>query len=337
MALQVTAAAHPNLAFVKYWGNTDAALNIPANGSISVNLDGATTTTTVVFSASRQSDAVAIDGRAAEPATCERVVRHLDRVRRLAGSERRAVVESFNDFPAAAGIASSASAFAALSLAASRAAGLELDERQLSALARQGSGSACRSIPHGFVEWQAGDSDATSFARQIAPPEHWNLRITTVILDEKAKEVSSWAGHRAAPTSPFYQARLAGLPATLAAVRQGLLDRDIHAFGLAAEREAISMHAVCMTSRLVDRPWLGGIYYWQPGTMAVIQAVQAWRRGGLAVYFTIDAGQNVHLIAEGRTQPALEAALERLLAEIGGRYLVSGPGRGAWVVEERRI
>jgi len=335
MALKVTARAHPNLAFVKYWGNADDALNIPANSSISVNLDGATTTTSVVFLADLERDQLTVDGRVATPAAYGRVVRHLDRVRRLAGVTRRAIVESGNDFPASAGIASSASAFAALSLAASRAAGLDLDERQLSVLARKGSGSACRSIPGGFVEWAAGSDDETSYACQIAPPEHWDLRITTVIIDEGPKDVSSSEGHRAAGTSPFYRARLDALPQTLATVRQALLDKDLGTFGLAVEREAVSMHAVTMTSWLADRPWLSGVYYWQPGTLALILAVQEWRRQGLEVYFTIDAGQNVHLLCEGERQAKLEAALDRALVDVGGRTLVSAPGRGAWVMAEQ--
>jgi diphosphomevalonate decarboxylase len=337
MSLKVTARAHPNLALVKYWGNLDGALNIPANSSTSVNLDGATTTTSVTFLAGQEGDAVTIGGRPAAPAAYGRVVRHLDRVRQLAGIDDRAVVESYNDFPAASGIASSASAFAALSLAASKAADLHLDERQLSILARRGSGSACRSVPAGFVEWAAGTDDETSYARQIAPPEHWDLRITTVILDEEAKDVSSSEGHRLAWTSPFYPARLDALPQTLKIVRQALMDKDFRTLGPAVEREAVSMHVVAMTSRPDDRPWLSGIYYWQPGTLALIHVVQGWRRQGLEVYFTIDAGQNVHLLCEARHQIRLKEALDRLLADLGGRYLVSAPGRGAWVVEERRI
>ena len=337
MGLKVTARAHPNLALVKYWGNLDDALNIPANASISVNLGGVTTTTSVAFLPHQERDVVTIDRRAAPPEAYERVVRHLDRVRRLAGVSDRAVVESYNDFPAASGIASSASAFAALSLAATRATGLELAERQLSTLARKGSGSACRSIPGGFVEWLAGTDDETSYARQIAPPAHWDLSVVTVILGEEAKEISSSEGHRLARTSPFYQARLDALPRTLAVVRQALLARDWQALGPAVEREAVSMHVVAMTSRLADRPWLSGIYYWQPGTLALIQAVQAWRRQGLEAYFTIDAGQNVHLLCRARDQAHLEGALERLLPGLGGRYLVSAPGRGAWVVNEERI
>jgi diphosphomevalonate decarboxylase len=337
MSLQVTAAAHPNLALVKYWGNADDALNLPANSSISVNLDGATTTTTVLFAAELREDTVTINDQAAEPAAHRRVVAHLDRVRRLTGFDHRAVVASRNDFPASAGIASSASAFAALSLAAGRAAGLTLDARQLSILARKGSGSACRSIPDGYAEWMAGSDDAASYARQIAPPEHWALQIITVIFGEAAKEVSSSEGHRLARTSPFFQARLAALPRTLEAVRRALLARDFRALGMAVEREAVSMHAVTMTSCLANCDWFSGIYYWRPETMALIQAVQGWRRDGLAVYFTIDAGHNVHLLCEDRQLGRLERTLGDWLPEWKGRYLVSSPGRGAWVVGEKRV
>jgi diphosphomevalonate decarboxylase len=337
MNLQVTAVAHPNLALVKYWGNADEALNLPANSSISINLGGARTTTSAVFVPGRKEDGVTLDGRAARGETHERVVRHLDRVRHLAGIDSRALVASHNDFPASAGIASSASAFAALSLAASQAASLNLDERQLSILARKGSGSASRSIPGGFVEWEAGDSDETSYARQIAPPAHWDLRITTVILDERAKGVSSSRGHQVSGTSPFYRARLDALPKTLSAVRQALLARDFHTLGHAVEREAVSMHVVAMTSHLKDRPWLSGIYYWQPGTLTLIHAVQEWRRQGLEVYFTIDAGHNVHLLCEGEHQAALERRLEDELRRVIKRYLVSEPGRGAWITKREWI
>lgn len=343
MNLQVTAVAHPSLALVKYWGNADDALHIPANSSIAVNLSGARTTTSVVFVPGLEKDEASIDGQAAQGKDYARVVRHLDRVRALAGarslaeSNLCAVVESHNDFPASAGIASSASAFAALSLAASRAAGLDLDERQLSVLARKGSGSACRSIPGGFVEWVAGTDDETSYARQIAPPEYWDLRITTLVLNAQPKEVSSWEGHWAARTSPFFQARLEALPQTLDVVRRALRDRDFRTLGQAIEREAVSMHVITMTSHLKDRPWLSGIYYWQPETMALIQAVQTWRRDGLEVYFTIDAGHNVHVLCERACQAELEGRLDRMLPDLGGMYLVSRPGRGAWIEVEQPI
>jgi diphosphomevalonate decarboxylase len=332
--LKVTAKAHPNLALVKYWGKVDEELNIPASSSISVNLSGAATTTTVVFVPGAEADSVTIDGQAAPSKAYLRVVKHLDRVRQLAGITTRAKVESWNDFPASAGIASSASAFAALSLAASRAAGLSLTERELSILARKGSGSACRSIPDGFVEFVAGSTDETAYARQLFPPEHWDLRIITVILEGGPKEVPSSEGHRAAQTSPFYAAWLAALPPTLETVRRALAERDLGTLGMAVERQAMAMHAVAMTSSPAGREWLSGIYYWAPGTVALIRAVQDWRRQGLRVYLTIDAGANVHLLCEAPDQGELEGELGRLLPALGGRYLVSRPAVGARIIGE---
>lgn len=331
---KVTAKAHPNLALIKYWGKVDEELNIPASASISVNLSGAATTTSVVFEPALEADVVLIGGQVASPQAYARVVRHLDRVRQLAGITTRARVESWNDFPASAGIASSASAFAALSLAASRAAGLSLTEKELSILARKGSGSACRSIPDGFVEFVAGRTDETAYARQLFPPEHWDLRIVTVILDQRPKEIPSSEGHRAARTSPFYGAWLAALPEALETVRRALAERDVRLLGMAVERQAMAMHAVAMTSSPAERAWLSGIYYWAPGTVALIQAVQDWRRQGLEVYLTIDAGANVHLLCEARDQGELEGELGRLLPTLGGAYLVSRPAVGARVVGE---
>lgn len=337
MNRKVTAIAHPNLALVKYWGKADERLNIPANSSISVNLGSATTITSVVFSPDQDSDIVAINGHNVDQGAYRRVVRHIDRIRAMAGISARANVESSNDFPASAGIASSASAFAALSLAATRAAGLNPGERALSILARKGSGSACRSIPDGFVEWSAGTDDESSYAYQLAPANHWDIAITSVIIDAQPKDISSSEGHHLAKTSPFYRTRLTQLPRTLETVRQALLNKDFGAFGQAVEREAVSMHTIAMTAHSEQDAWLSGIYYWQPATMGLIQVVQRWRRDGLEVYFTIDAGPNVHLLCEAQNQKDLEEALAKELASIGGRFIVSKPADGARVVEESSI
>ena len=330
-----TAAAHPNLAFVKYWGRRDADLNIPENGSISVNLSGATTTTTVTYDEVLGQDAVTLNDVVANTPTLTRVSAHLDRVRALAGITTRARVVSHNDFPADVGFASSASAFAALSLAATRAAGLDLDLYDLSILARKGSGSACRSIPDGFVEWLPGWDDASSYARCLAPCNHWDLRVVTVVLPGRPKLISSLAGHRAAPTSPFYRARLKEMPHTLDLVRQALLARDFASFGLAVEREAWSLHAVAMTSHSEGAPWLSGIFYMEPATVRLIRAVQLWRRDGLPVAFTLDAGPSVHLLCEGSSLGAVLAAVPSAVAGTAPQVIVSRPGRGAWLVDEK--
>jgi diphosphomevalonate decarboxylase len=318
---KATAVANPNIAFVKYWGKVDDALNLPANPSLSMNLAALTTVTTVEFRPGQAHDVVTIDGHPAVGQALDRVVAHLDRVRVLAGTPfdaERARVDSRNDFPAATGLASSSSAFAALTLAATWAAGLSLDAIELSRLARLGSGSACRSVPAGFVLWE------TEEAHQLAPPEHWDLRDAIAIVTEHAKAVGSHNGHALAPTSPFYVARLAAVPGWLAAVKDGLARRDLAVMGPAIESDALAMHGVMMTSR-------PSLLYWLPATVAVLGAVRAWRAGGLEVYFTIDAGPNVHCLC----QAAAAAEVEERLRQVPGvqEVVMSGPGAGVRSVD----
>ncbi len=332
MNAPVVAAAHPNLALVKYWGQRDPTLNLPANSSISINLSGAQTVTRVTFDADLSDDVVMINGQVTDPEAYRRVVDHLDRIRVMAGVPLRARVDSDNDFPMRAGVASSSSAFAALSLAATQALGLPLSARELSILARKGSGSACRSIPDGFVEWHAGESDTTSFAHSIAPPDHWAVRVVTIAFEGATKWLSSLQGHRAAPTSPFYRARLAQLPETLQAVRAAIRVRNFGKLGMNVEREAISLHCVAMTSWIAERPRLSGIYYWRPETLYIIRLVQQWRQDGLEVYFTMDAGSSVHLLVEADAVEALIDKLNLVPDSAGWMTFVSHPARGAWVV-----
>lgn len=322
--LKATAVACANIAFVKYWGKRDAELNLPANSSLSMNLDRLTTITTVEFSPDYDDDLVILDGREERGETRQRIVAHLDRVRAMARLRARARVISKNSFPSGAGLASSASGFAALSLAASRAAGLELSQRELSILARFGSGSACRSIPGGFSEWTAGSSSEESLAEQIAPPEHWDLRDVIALVSRAKKPVGSTEGHSLAPSSPFFQARLASLADRLTKAKAALLEKDLATLGPLIEEDAISMHVVMMTSR-------PPIYYWLPSSIQLIHEVQNWRAEGLEVYFTLDAGPNVHLIC----QAADQAEVERRLRDIEEvlEVIVSGPGPAARVIE----
>ena len=320
---KATAVANPNIAFVKYWGKADQVLNLPANPSLSMGLGALTTTTTVEFRPGLPFDMVTIDGQTATGAGLARVVAHLDRVRALAGIEDRAWVASRNDFPAGTGLASSASGFAALSLAATQSAGLQLDTADLSRLARQGSGSACRSILGGYALWD-GDTDEASFARQVKPGEHWPLRDVIAIVAYEHKGVSSEEGHLLAPTSPLHAARLAAVPAVLAAVQESIERRDLAALGPAMEADALAMHAVMMTSR----PWL---LYWVPETVRVLQAVRAWRAEGLAVYFTLDAGPNIHCFCRIGDADEVEARLRQVPGVKD--TIVSGPGGGVRLVD----
>ncbi len=322
-----TAVAPSNIAFIKYWGNRDNKLRVPLNDSLSMNLDHAITTTTVEFDAQLERDHVVIGGAELENAApaAVRISAHLDRVRALAKIETCARVESKNNFPSGAGIASSASAFAALALTATRAAGLELSERELSVLARHGSGSAARSIPDGFVEWLTSWESARSYAQSIAPPEHWELRDVIAIVSTEEKHVGSTEGHRAAITSPFLAERLNALPARFHRVRHALLARDLALLGPAIEEEAIELHTVAMTSR-------PPIFYWSPGMVRVIQSAQKWRNDGLCVYFTLDAGPNVHLICEAKDAEQI-ANLARDVDNVKD-VIVNAPGAGARLSNE---
>jgi diphosphomevalonate decarboxylase len=320
----VTALALSNIAFIKYWGNRDERLRLAANGSISMNLAGLETRTRVSFEPGLAQDALNLNGGPLGGSGLRRVSAFLDVVRRLAGIKAYASVESENNFPAGAGIASSASAFAALALAASRAAGLDLDEATLSRLARLGSGSACRSVPGGFVEWQAGTSDADSYAVSIAPPEHWDLVDCIAVLDASHKPTGSTQGHALAGTSPLQAARLADAPRRLEQCRAAILGRDFEALAGIVELDSHLMHAVMMTST-------PPLFYWQPATLAILQAVRSARASGLPACSTVDAGPNVHVLCEAAAAEHLASLLGSLpgVQEVRSAH-PGGPAK--WVI-----
>ena len=330
-----SAQANPNIAFIKYWGNRDEALRLPANGSISMNLAGLYTRTTVSFQASLPFDELVINGREMTGPALERVACMLDLVRELAGLDARAEVVSENNFPAGAGIASSASAFAALALAASAAAALKLSEVELSRLARRGSGSACRSIPAGFVEWQMGAGDADSYAFSIAAPDHWPLADCIALVSESHKRTGSTQGHAVAPTSPLQAARLADTPRRLELCRRAILERDFDALATIVELDSDMMHAVMMTSR-------PALHYWEPATLQVLSAVRAWYRDGLPACSTVDAGANVHVICPEKHAQDVASRLrlipgvkDVLTAGVGGAATLVSDSSAEWAGKAR--
>ena len=293
-----------------------------------MNLGGLFTRTRVTFDNALQCDELVLDEQTRTGAALQRVSAMLDLVRRFAGLSCYACVQSSNNFPMGAGIASSASAFAALSLAASRAAGLDLDEAALSKLARTGSGSACRSVPGGFVEWRAGNRHENSYAYSIAPPEHWELVDCVAIVSREHKVTGSSEGHPLAYTSPLQSARVDDAPRRLRICRQAILERDFEALADIVELDSHLMHGVIMTSS-------PRILYWQPATLTVMQAVSAWRKQGLPVCYTIDAGPNVHVIC---TAPSASEVTERLKALAGVEaVLTATPGGPAQIIDDDRF
>lgn len=324
--MKVTAVAPSNIAFIKYWGRKDEALRLPANGSISMNLSGLTTTTTVEFSPEYKEDSVVIlsatkdlpaspagrDSSARQSRTQNdkiindpKIVAHLDRVRKLAGISEKAKVVSENNFPRGTGLSSSASGFAALTLAASKAAGLNFSEKELSILARQGSGSACRSIPDGFVQWLDGDTSETSYATSIYPPNYWDIVDIVCILTDEVKDVSTTEGQKLADTSPFYEVRQDKIKAKISKIKEYLKNKNFQAFGEMVEAEALELHSIMLTSH-------PSLIYLNPATIAVMKAVKKWRGDGLPAYFTLNTGQNIHLICEEKNSKSVLANVQKL-------------------------
>jgi diphosphomevalonate decarboxylase len=320
-----TAIACPNIAFIKYWGNRNDQLRIPSNGSISMNLDGLYTRTRVTFLSDLPQDELLLDDQKLTGLPLTRVSEHLNHIRTLAGIKTKARVESSNNFPMGTGIASSASAFAALTLAAIKAIGLDLNESELSRLARKGSGSACRSIPGGFVEWLAGENDQESYAYSFATPEYWDLVDCIAIISQNPKSVSSQDGQKISYTSPLQSARIEDASRRLDLCRNAILNRDFEALADVIELDSNMMHAVIMTSN-------PSLLYWQPATLAIIQSVKKWRRDGIPVSYTIDAGPNVHVICPSNIAEKIAILISQIPRVI--RVIKAHPGSPAYYVSE---
>lgn len=321
---QATTLAHPNIALAKYWGKRDYGHNLPAVPSLSVTLAGMTTATTVTFDPAFEKDSLILGGQEASAHATGRVSAMLDRIRARAGLQEKARVVSANDFPTASGLASSASAFAALALAASTAAGLHLTPEEISNLARMTSVSAARSVLGGFVELRAGwPQDERLSARQVAPAEHWPIRIVVAVVTEGPKATGSTEGMaHTARTSPFFPAWVERAPSVYGRIKQAILDRDIEALGIAAEESALAMHATSLAAT-------PALIYWTGTTLEVLAEVRRLRAVGLSAYATIDAGPHVKVICAAED----EAEVTKLIGQVPGvkRTIVTRPGPGARV------
>ena len=209
MYQKATARAHPNIAFIKYWGNRNEDLRLPENSSLSMNLDGLYTETTVIWDHSLDTNSLFLNNLPDVGMAFARVVKHLNLLREyVTDLPKYAKVISKNNFPMGAGIASSASSFAALTVAAISAAGVRFPEKTLSSLARLGSGSASRSIPTGFVEWHQGEDHESSYAESIMAPDYWDLVDVIVVVSDSHKKVGSTEGHQSARTGDLQSGRL---------------------------------------------------------------------------------------------------------------------------------
>jgi diphosphomevalonate decarboxylase len=324
------AVAHPNIALAKYWGKRQSGANLPAVPSISVTLAGMSTRTEVHADMALAADELELGGRSMSGRPLERVSSLLDLLwQSQRGARPRARVVSANDFPTAAGLASSASAFAALAVAGNEALATGLDVSQLSSIARRVSASAGRSLYGGFVELPAGvEGDDHLPARPLAPADHWDLRLVVAVTSEGEKAVGSTEGMlHTARTSVLYSAWLSAAPAIHDRIREALLDRDLSRLGPAVEQSALAMHATALGAD-------PGIIYWNGATIETMHAVRRLRAHGIEAYFTMDAGPHVKVLVEGSR--AVE--LERELARVPGvlHTIVAAPGAGARLEVEGR-
>lgn len=307
--MKTTVKVNSNVALIKYWGKRDEKLILPNNSNISVAYDKLNTVTTVEFDPKYEKDIFILDGKEiTEGPVLEKTISHLNKIRQKANIETKAKIASKNNFPTAAGLASSASGFSALAFAGSKAAELDLDLKELSILSRlSGSGSASRSLNGGFVEWLKGEKEdgSDSYAIQIAKPDHWpEFRIIVAIISKAQKKISSTKGmNLTVKTCPLYQGWLDTIEQDLEMVKTGIKEKDFTKVGETAENNCLKMHATMITTN-------PALIYWEPDTIRIMKAVIDWREQGLESYFTIDAGPQVKIICLEKDVREIEKRLQ---------------------------
>ena len=280
------AFAPANIALCKYWGKRDSELNLPVNSSLSISLGKLGTHTVVKFC--KTADRIFLNGRPAPADFAARLSKYLDLFR---AEGQHFEVRTKNNIPTAAGLASSASGFAALVKALDQLFGWGFNPRELSMLARLGSGSASRSLYDGFAVWHAGvradgmDSYAEGFA------DDWNeLRIGVLEISKSKKKTGSTDGmNRTVETSELYEAWPAQADCDFDELRTAIAAQDFQMLGKTAENNALAMHATMLAA------W-PPLCYWKPQSVALMQKVWQAREDGLELYFTMDAGPNLKLL-----------------------------------------
>ena len=322
--------AYTNIAFIKYWGKANEELMIPQNNSLSLTLDAFYTETRVKWSHEFTQDELILDGKIQDAKSVKKTQKILNYIRSQAQIDSYARIESKNFVPTAAGLASSASGLAALAGAASLAANLNLSRTELSSLARLGSGSACRSIYGGFVEWEKGHDHFSSHAVPIDAAD-WDLAMIFIIVRSQPKEISSTLGmQRAVSTSPYYDGWLSSTEKDLEQMKKAIKDRDFKQMGEIAESSALKMHALNFSSR-------PPFNYWSPESIEAMNLVKVLRQKGFSAYFTMDAGPNVKVICPASQMDEIYAFLSQEMPKAELIKALPGPGMkifdhsGLWV------
>ncbi|MEX2125062.1 MAG: diphosphomevalonate decarboxylase [Woeseia sp.] len=315
------AVAQPNIALVKYWGKRNTEKNLPAAGSLSVTLDTLWTKMSVEFPVTAAADTLSVNGFG-NTAMLARVSACLDRM--LGSSRPRAAISSESNFPIAAGLASSSSAFAALVMAVSQAAKLRHDTLALARLAGSASGSAARSFYEGIVELRADDEEID--LDSIAAVDEWPLCVIVAVTEERPKAVgSAEAMIRSAATSPFYRSWVERQDADLDVARTAVREQDFDKLAAVSEHNCLKMHSVMWTSK-------PPIVYWNEATLNGMEAIRKLQRSAVPVFFTIDAGPQVKAVC----LPEAAAAVSAVLSGTPGvkKVIASGLGKGARLLRD---
>lgn len=316
--------AYTNIAFIKYWGKKNEELILPQNNSLSLTLDAFYTETKVTFDETLDEDILYLDDKEEDAKSLKKAQVVLDLVREMAGITGRARIDSKNFVPTAAGLASSASGLAALAGAASLAAGLDLSKKELSRLARRGSGSASRSLYGGFAEWEQGTSDEDSVAVPVDDAD-WDIGMIFIIVDDARKDISSTVGMRSVvETSPYYDGWVESAATDLVDIKAAIAEQDIVTVGEIAERSALKMHALNLSA---NPPF----NYWAPESIVAMRKVTELREKGYPVYLTMDAGPNVKLICKASQMDELVEILRKDYRK--DQLVVAKPGPGMEIIE----
>ncbi len=320
---KVTARAHANIALAKYWGKRDEELNLPFFDSVSINVEDLYTETTAVWNEEDVRDSLSINGWEVPAHKLGRIQKLLDEIRRRAGLEGyRCVLTSRNNFPVSTGLASSASGAAAAAMAASVSAGLSLNERELSQLARIGSGSAARSIPGGWVRAYAGSAEDGSdfYASSLFGQHYWNLHIFAILVDTKPKRVSSTDGMLACQKSPFWNAYMETAKHHADAAQNAIFQKDFSLLREVVHSSTCQLHALAATAS-------PAIFYLSPKSLEIIEHIHRQSQA-IPVCCTLDAGSNVIVICEDVVYPFVKNDIIAL----GLPYIQSKVGGGTTII-----
>ncbi|MFT8702260.1 MAG: diphosphomevalonate decarboxylase [Oenococcus oeni] len=305
--------AYTNIALIKYWGKSDLNWNLPTSSSIGLTLDRFYTDTSVEIDQFSKKDFFQLNGQQIEGPKISKIINF---IRNSCGNKNFVKVISENHVPTSAGLASSASAFAALTKAASQAFGFELDNRELSKIARIGSGSASRSIFGGFSIWHKGQNKDDSFAESILDPVDFDIRVIDILADKRVKKISSSQGMQLAQTSPNYDSWLKKNDRQIDEMLKAISDHDLEKIGLIAETNSASMHELNRTAKIP-------FDYFTENTREIIAEVDQLYKKGILAFATVDAGPNVKVITNSEYQEKIINVLKEY-----GEILVQKPGRG---------